>query len=136
MWECLLSLLSYITQDHQIRDGTTQNEPDPFTSTINQKYPLHACLRQFDVGTFWIEFPSPKMSGFCQVHIKQETLHHTCIIIKNKKWEKDNCGYKRYFLMFEDITICIATIFSFLRHINLLATNERNCRLKIYPRIR
>lgn len=48
----------------------------------------------------------------------------------------DNCGYKRYFLMFEDIKICIATIITFMRHTNLLATNERNCRHKIYPKIR
>jgi hypothetical protein len=38
----LLSLLSYRTQDHQPRDGTTHSEQDLPTSIINQENALQA----------------------------------------------------------------------------------------------
>lgn len=41
----LLSLLSYTTQCHQPRDGTTLHGMRPATSNINQKITLQACLQ-------------------------------------------------------------------------------------------
>lgn len=62
-----LSLLSYTTQDHLPRDGTTHGGLGPSTSTVNQKKnaPTDLPMGQYDGGTILSsEFLFPEISRF------------------------------------------------------------------------
>ena len=48
----LLSLLSYRTQDHQPKDGSTQNGVGSLLSITNLKSVLQACLQPDLLGAF------------------------------------------------------------------------------------
>jgi hypothetical protein len=67
----LLSPLSWKTQDHQIRNGTTLSGRDPLPSITDQEKCLQACLQSDLVEAFsQSRFPPFRNSSLCQVDIK------------------------------------------------------------------
>ena len=70
----LLSLLSYRTQDHQPRDGTTHNElGSPPSITNLEKAPTGLSTARAYGGIFLSEVSSSQMTNLCQVDTKLST---------------------------------------------------------------